>query len=276
MADSIIANSLADTSVTAGNDDDPDDVLRRNLQHLLCQAEESGQTIKMYQDECDELDDKCIAMETIRDKLADKCIASRRRHKRKVDELEDAWRRHHSDKEKIQELKNRLRREAKNRLRREQYAMSKEYYERSREYYQRNRERILAKQACRRLREEKKEYYQRKHKEYYQRNREQYHHRSRENRADAKMLRILKLQERDNTATLDEIGQKFINTCRNAATRDALARLLAASDGSVGTSASASGSSEALSASWGHLGGYRSKEEGGGPLEWFPLGPSKR
>ena len=108
MADSTIANSLAETSVTAGNDDDPDDVLRGNLQHLLCQAEENGQTIKMYQDECDKLDDKCIAMETICDKLADKCIASRRRHKRKVDELEDARRRHHSDKEKIQELQDRL------------------------------------------------------------------------------------------------------------------------------------------------------------------------
>ena len=116
--------------------------------------------------------------------------------------------------------------------------MSKAKRDRHKEYYQRNRERILAKKAAAYT-----------HEAPYRRTARI--HRSRENRADAKMLRILKLQERDNTATLDEIGQKFINTCRNAATRDALARLLAASDGSVGTSASASGSSEASSGSGG-------------------------
>ena len=54
-----------------------------------------------------------------------------------------------------------------------------------------------------------------------------------------------------NKATLDQLGQVFMQRCRNAASRDALARLLAASEDSVGTSASASGSSEAPSGSGG-------------------------
>ena len=54
-----------------------------------------------------------------------------------------------------------------------------------------------------------------------------------------------------NAEALDQLGQVFMQRCRCAATRDALARLLAASDGSVGTSASASGSSEASSGSGG-------------------------
>ena len=93
MADSTIANSLAETSVTGGNDDDPVDVLWRNVQHLLCQAEKDWQTIQMYQGECDKLEDKCINMETIR----------KMQHK-----LEVAWRRHYSDRAKIQELRHEL------------------------------------------------------------------------------------------------------------------------------------------------------------------------
>ena len=54
------------------------------------------------------------------------------------------------------------------------------------------------------------------------------------------MKRILGLLERGNAGTLDQLGQVFMQRCKNAASRDALARLLAARDGSVGTSASAS------------------------------------
>ena len=66
-----------------------------------------------------------------------------------------------------------------------------------------------------------------------------------------KMKRIRELQERGNGATLDQLGEVFMQRCKSSASRDALARLLAASDGSVGTSASASGSSEASSGSGG-------------------------
>ena len=48
MADATIANTPAETSVTGGNGDDPVDVLWRNVQHLLCQAEKDWQTIKMH------------------------------------------------------------------------------------------------------------------------------------------------------------------------------------------------------------------------------------
>ena len=89
MADSTIANALAEASVTGGNDDDPVDVLWRNVQHLLCQAEKDWQTIKMYQRECDQLEDKCINMETIR-------------------KMTLAWRRHYSNRAKIQELQHEL------------------------------------------------------------------------------------------------------------------------------------------------------------------------
>ena len=94
MADSTIASAPAETSVTGSNDDDPVDVLWRNVQHLLCQAEKDWQTIQMYQGECDKLEDKCINMETIR-KMT--------QHK-----LEVAWRRHYSDRAKIQELRHEL------------------------------------------------------------------------------------------------------------------------------------------------------------------------
>ena len=74
-------------------------------------------------------------------------------------------------------------------------------------------------------------------------------------RAENKMQRILTaLAENNmigNKAALDQLGQVFMQRCRNAASRDALARLLAASEDSVGTSASASGSSEAPSGSGG-------------------------
>ena len=65
------------------------------------------------------------------------------------------------------------------------------------------------------------------------------------------MKRIMELHECGNAGTLDEIGEKFINRCKSSACREALARLLAARDGSVGTSASASRSSEASSGSGG-------------------------
>ena len=74
-------------------------------------------------------------------------------------------------------------------------------------------------------------------------------------RAENKMQRILTALAENrmigNKATLDQLGQVFMQRCRNAASRDALARLLAASEDSVGTSASASGSSEAPSGSGG-------------------------
>ena len=256
MADSTIANALAETSATAGNGDDPEDVPRRNLQHLLCQAEKDRQTIEMYQDECDKFEDVCITMENI-------CQAARMRHKRKVDKLEAARRRHHSDKVKIQEFQDSL--DVK---RAEQFSKMKSQAEPLRPSPSAKKPAIKDDQeAMNRLRRERKEYYQRNkdwHKEYYQRNRERLLAGAEEYRKTSagqaaqrrhllkrKMKRILELQERGNGATLDQLGQKFINRCRNAATRDALARLLAARDGSVGTSASASGSSEASSVSGG-------------------------
>ena len=71
-----------------------------------------------------------------------------------------------------------------------------------------------------------------------------------------KMKRILvALKKRGNGATLDQLGEVFMQRCESSASRDALARLLRVfrltSDGSVGTSASASGSSEASSGSGG-------------------------
>ena len=228
MADSTIANAPAETSVTGGNDDDPVDVLWRNVQHLLCQAEKDWQTIKMYQRECDQL-------ETIRKMTQYK--------------LEAAWRRHHSDKDKIQELQGKLEvtgklLKMKSQAEPPRPSLSAEAQgdknfhlevhdgkratlhseadkDRWRQYYQRHQKRILARRA---------EYYQRhkerilaRHAEYYQRHKK----------------RIL--------ARHAEYYQRH----KSSASRDALARLLAASDGSVGTSASASGSSEASSGSGG-------------------------
>ena len=74
-----------------------------------------------------------------------------------------------------------------------------------------------------------------------------------------KMKRILvALKERGNDATLDQLGEVFMQRCKSAASREALARLLRqelgigiARGGIVGTSASASGSSEAPSGSGG-------------------------
>ena len=80
MADATIANTPAETSVTGGNGDDPVDVMWRNVQHLLCQAEKDWQTIKMHQRQCDQLETR----------------------------LEAALRRHHSDEDKIQELQGKL------------------------------------------------------------------------------------------------------------------------------------------------------------------------
>ena len=99
-------------------------------------------------------------------------------------------------------------------------------------YYQRNRETILARHRV----------YDRTAKGQAARFRKW---------AKSKMKRILELQERGNGATLDQLGEVFMQRCRIAATRDALARLLAARGVSVGTSASASGSSEASSGSGG-------------------------
>ena len=66
------------------------------------------------------------------------------------------------------------------------------------------------------------------------------------------MARILvALMEPGNSATLDELGEVFMQRCKCSASREALARLLAARGGIVGTSASASGSSEAPSGSGG-------------------------
>ena len=73
------------------------------------------------------------------------------------------------------------------------------------------------------------------------------------------MRRILvALKERGNDATLDQLGQVYMQRCRSSARREALARLLRqelgigiARGGIVGTRASASGSSEAPSGSGG-------------------------
>ena len=253
MADSTIANALAETSVTGGNDDDPVDVLWRNVQHLLCQAEKDWQTIQMYQGECDKLEDKCINMETIR-KMT--------QHK-----LEVAWRRHYSDRAKIQELRHELEvkraeqplkmksraepprpslsakkpvleetdadiledtEEAAAILKRRQQKMQA-----WRRHYQRNRERLLSRNAAYKKTGKGQAVVLKSH-------------------ALQKMKRILvALKKRGNGATLDQLGEVFMQRCTSSASRDALARLLAASDGSVGTSASASGSSEASSGSGG-------------------------
>ena len=253
MADSTIANSLAETSVTGGNDDDPVDVLWRNVQHLLCQAEKDWQTIQMYQGECDKLEDKCINMETIR-KMT--------QHK-----LEVAWRRHYSDRAKIQELRRELevqRAEKPLKMKsraeppRPSLSAKKPVLEETdadiledteeaaailkrrqqkrqawRRHYQRNRERRLSESAAYRKTVKGQAVAVKSH-------------------ALQKMKRILvALKKRGNGATLDQLGEVFMQRCKSSASRDALARLLAASDGSVGTSASASGSSEASSGSGG-------------------------
>ena len=78
-------------------------------------------------------------------------------------------------------------------------------------------------------------------------------------KAKDKMRRILvALKERGNDATLDQLGEVCMQRCKSSAVREALARLLRqelgigiARGGIVGTSASASGSSEAPSGSGG-------------------------
>ena len=237
MADSTIANSLAETSVTGGNDDDPVDVLWRNVQHLLCQAEKDWQTIKMYQGECDKLEDKCINMETIR-KMT--------QHK-----LEVAWRRHYSDRAKIQELRHELEvKRAEKPLKmksraeppRPSLSAKKPVLEETDADILEDTEEAA---AILKRRQQKRQEWRR----YSQRNRERITLRS---NALQKMKRILvALKKRGNGATLDQLGEVFMQRCKSSASRDALARLLAASDGSVGTSASASGSSEASSGSGG-------------------------
>ena len=83
--------------------------------------------------------------------------------------------------------------------------------------------------------------------------------RTRQAQAKDKMRRILvAMKERGNDATLDQLGEVYMQRCRSSASREALARLLRqelgigiARGGIVGTSASASGSSEAPSGSGG-------------------------
>ena len=129
-----------------------------------------------------------------------------------------------------------------------------------RQYYQRHKERILARHRA---------YYQlhkerilARHRAYYQRRRlidqelrEQ--RRRKDLRCDAlkKMKRIRELHESAAKASLAQLAFVFMQRCKSSASREALARLLAASDGSVGTSASASGSSEASRGSGG-FGGF--------------------
>jgi hypothetical protein len=234
MADSTIANALAETSVTGGNDDDPVDVLWRNVQHLLCQAEKDWQTIQMYQGKCDKLEDKCINMETIR-KMT--------QHK-----LEVAWRRHYSDRAKIQELRHELEVEraekplkmksraepprpslsAKKPVLEETDADILEDTEDAAAILKRWREHVRARNAAWK-KTAKGQALDARHN------------------AQKKMKRILELQGRGNGATLDQLREVFMQRCKSSASRDALARLLAASGGSVGASASASGSSDASS-----------------------------
>ena len=238
MADSTIANSLAETSVTGGNDDDPVDVLWRNVQHLLCQAEKDWQTIQMYQGECDKLEDKCINMETIR-KMT--------QHK-----LEVAWRRHYSDRAKIQELRHEL--EVK---RAEQPLKMKSRAEPPRPSL--SAKKPVLEETDADILEDTEEaaaiLERRQRNRLSQRRfRKTGTGQASSSRSNAlkKMKRILvALKERGNGATLDQLGEVFMQRCKSSASRDALARLLAASDGSVGTSASASGSSEASSGSGG-------------------------
>ena len=241
MADSTIANSLAETSVTGGNDDDPVDVLWRNVQHLLCQAEKDWQTIQMYQGECDKLEDKCINMETIR-KMT--------QHK-----LEVAWRRHYSDRAKIQELRHEL--EVK---RAEKPLKMKSRAEPPRPSLSAKKP-VLEETDADILEdtEEAAAIFKRRLRKAWRRNYDRSYKKSgkgqamnRRSNALKKMKRILvALKKRGNGATLDQLGEVFMQRCKSSASRDALARLLAASDGSVGTSASASGSSEASSGSGG-------------------------
>ena len=252
MADSTIANSLAETSVTGGNDDDPVDVLWRNVQHLLCQAEKDWQTIQMYQGKCDKLEDKCINMETIR-KMT--------QHK-----LEVAWRRHYSDRAKIQELRHELEvKRAEKPLKMKSRAepprpslsakkpvleeTDADILEDTEEAAAILKRRQQKRQAWRRYSQRNSERIRARHAAYSKTAKGQASH-SRSN-ALKKMKRILELQERGNGATLDQLREVFMQRCKSSASRDALARLLAASDGSVGTSASASGSSEASSGSGG-------------------------
>ena len=253
MADSTIANALAEASVTGGNDDDPVDVLWRNVQHLLCQAEKDWQTIQMYQGECDKLEDKCINMETIR-KMT--------QHK-----LEVAWRRHYSDRAKIQELRHELEvKRAEKPLKMKSRAepprpslsakkpvleeTDADILEDTEEAAAILKRRQQKRQAWRRYSQRNSERIQSRHAAYRKTGKGQ----ASTSRSNAlkKMKRILvALKKRGNGATLDQLGEVFMQRCRSSASRDALARLLAASDGSVGTSASASGSSEASSGSGG-------------------------
>ena len=244
MADSTIANSLAETSVTGGNDDDPVDVLWRNVQHLLCQAEKDWQTIKMYQRECDQLEDKCINMETIR-KMT--------QHK-----LEVAWRRHYSDRAKIQELRHELEvKRAEKPLKmksraeppRPSLSAKKPVLEETDADILEDTEEAA---AILKRRQQKRQFLGRaQYHAAYKKTAKGQANTSRSN-ALQKMKRILvALKKRGNGATLDQLGEVFMQRCKSSASRDALARLLAARDGSVGTSASASGSSEASSGSGG-------------------------
>ena len=105
--------------------------------------------------------------------------------------------------------------------------------DRWRQYYQRHKERILSRHRA---------YYQ-LHKERILARKRAYYQRRR--LIDQMMQRIRELHESAAKASLAQ------QRCKSSASRDALARLLAASDGSVGTSASASGSSEASSGSGG-------------------------
>ena len=220
MADSTIANSLAETSVTGGNDDDPVDVLWRNVQHLLCQAEKDWQTIQMCQGECDKLEDKCINMETIR-KMT--------QHK-----LEVAWRRHYSDRAKIQELRHELevkraeqplkmksRAEpprpslsAKKPVLEETDADILEDTEEAAAILKRRQQSV---RGCRHPRGHRGGY----HAAYNKTGKGQA--RNRRSNAVKKMKRILvALKKRGNGATLDQLGEVFMQRCQNAASRDAL------------------------------------------------------
>ena len=115
-------------------------------------------------------------------------------------------------------------------------------------------------------------------RQFRQRHAERIVHVDSQSNAHKKMKRILELQERGVAS--QELREVYMQRCKSSASREALARLLAASDGSVGTSASASGSSEASRGSGG-FGGFErlppraaAARRKGSTLQWLGGAPA--
>ena len=90
MADSTIANSLAETSVPGGNDDDPVDVLWRNVQHLLCQG-------AAYRKVITGLRDKIVKLETDQESTQEKLHVARETIQKLQSQLESQEKKNKSD-----------------------------------------------------------------------------------------------------------------------------------------------------------------------------------